>query len=405
MTGPGLGSSLGSGAPMRAAFLLGLLSGWGCASDPPPAPEAPAPAPTGARPEHAWPRTYAAELGALDHQIAFARGQLEKREDLPLKWALLIDQLAERARLTGEWDDWAAAEAAARRAFETNPTAPPRLAKANLDFSLHRLDAALGADDDDLRAAIAMERGDYATALVGFRRSHAAEPNHTSLARLAMHAGHTGDPAGAEALFRQAQVAYHGRSHRPRAWLALQLGLLALDAGRYDLALAHYRDADAAMTGWWLVREHVAEAERLAGRPETAREIYAALVAETQNPEFMDALALTLRDLGRDDEANRWVAEAGRAWDRRIAQFPEAAWGHALDHWLLLTDDAERALDLAQRNEANRPNGEASLKLAAALRKAGRLDEARARVAAVRSSGWRSPALAALEAALGPPTR
>jgi tetratricopeptide (TPR) repeat protein len=136
------------------------------------------------------------------------------------------------------------------------------------------------------------------------------------------------------------------------------------------------------------------------GEPEEARRIYARLVAHTGHPQFMDALARLELARGDRTAAARWIASARQSWMERLARFPEAAAGHALDHFLELEEDPATALAMAERNFELRPDGEAGFQLARALRKSGRDREALAAVERVLGSGWRRAELHALAAEL-----
>jgi hypothetical protein len=112
------------------------------------------------------------------------------------------------------------------------------------------------------------------------------------------------------------------------------------------------------------------------------------VVRRTDNPEYMDALADLARRRGDPAEAGRWTQLARQRWDQRIKLFPEAAYGHGIDHCLAAAD-APCALGLAERNHRARPFGEAKLKLARALALSGRVAEAQAMIAAAEAQGWR----------------
>jgi hypothetical protein len=71
-------------------------------------------------------------------------------------------------------------------------------------------------------------------------------------------------------------------------------------------------------------------------------------------------------------------------------KLPEASYGHALEHFLELSPDAKRAVEIAKKNVALRPNGEARTRLAQAYVRAGRIAEARAEIAKVLASKWLS---------------
>jgi tetratricopeptide (TPR) repeat protein len=282
----------------------------------------------------------------------------------------------------------------------------PILSRASLHFTLHRLDAA-AAELDRAAAlhplvrprpdvllqrggALALQMGSYEEARQLLEQAVELEPNLGNLSTLALWHWKTGDIETAEALYDAAEETYRGRSTEPRAWLDLQRGLLDLDRGRYAEALAHYRDAERDLTGWYLVDEHIAEVVRLLGDREEARSIYLRVVASTGNPEFMDALADMAREDGDQAGQRAWTRRARAAYEAQLLRFPEAASGHALEHFLDSGERPDRALAIARRNHTNRPNGEAKTLLARAALAAGDLDEAQAAVQDALASAWRT---------------
>jgi hypothetical protein len=102
----------------------------------------------------------------------------------------------------------------------------------------------------------------------------------------------------------------------------------------------------------------------------------------------MDALANIAAKRGQQAVAEHWRSRASAEWQRRLRLFPEAAYGHALDHCLEKKDRA-CALYLARKNHEARPFGEAKLKLAQALTLNGRADEALRLAGEARKSGWK----------------
>jgi tetratricopeptide (TPR) repeat protein len=103
-------------------------------------------------------------------------------------------------------------------------------------------------------------------------------------------------------------------------------------------------------------------------------------------------------------EARQLTKRAWSVWQRRLKLFPEAAYGHAIDHCVDKGDWA-CALDLARWNHAARPYGDAKIALARALLGNGRAEEARQMIEPVLASTWRTADLhhtaADIYAALG----
>jgi tetratricopeptide (TPR) repeat protein len=198
-----------------------------------------------------------------------------------------------------------------------------------------------------------------------------------------------GAPAEAEHFFDRSERELQSPTAQVRAYHELQRGILDLERGRLDDALAHFRRADRVFPGHWLIEEHIAEVATLQGRLDEAEAMYRDIVRRTGHPEFMDALAGIAAERGDAAARDAWSRRAAAVWRQRLAQFPEAAYGHAIDHCL---DKGDRAcaLSLAERNHQARPYGDAKVKLAQALLLNGRLDEARRMIDTALASPWRT---------------
>lgn len=348
-------------------------------------------------------RTWEAELAEVDHRLAFFEARIEARPEDTIAVGQAVSLRLDRAQLTGDYADYAKAQALLDAAFalvqDKAAAAGPHGPAVQLDLALHRYGAALEhlpylRSTAEYQASIDFELGKYDEAGPVFEKlATSKRPVH--LSRLAVYRWKTGDMDAAERLLEEAESGYHGRFHRPEAWYHLHRGILDLERGRLDDALAHYRDAESKLSGYWLIDEHVAEIHLLKGELDEAKSMYRDLVKRTGNPEFMDRLAETLEQQGQAEQAKEVVAAARAAYDARLAQFPEATWGHALDHWLSWGDPAE-ALEMARKNHENRPNGEAKLALARALAKNGKVDEARKLLAEVQASPFDVPEVAAV---------
>ncbi len=361
------------------------------------------------------PSVFDAQLAELDERIDWS---LQRSEALGGSWPMLESAaglLMERARLSGDYADYARAEAALDDAFALAPAGSgPLLTRAQLHYTLHRLDASradLEAASDRLLlnsheqgaiallgANLALQRGDYASAEAGYAEAIALHRSLSAVCSLAVFSWKTGDVAAAEGLFDEAEGMLVGKSTSRRAWLHLQRGLIDLDYDRLDEAMAHYRDAESVLPGYWLIEEHVAEVLTLTGQTDDALRLYSEVIASTGNPEFMDAVADILDERG-DPSAGQWVVQARSGHDARLSAFPEAAAGHALDHYLAHASP-EQALALARANLAARPNTEARIGLAEALLSAGLLDEAAELLAVAEVSPWVAPDLPDLSARL-----
>jgi tetratricopeptide (TPR) repeat protein len=363
----------------------------------------------------ATPTAFDAELTALDEKIAW---NLARSETLGGSWLMLESAaglLMQRARLSGDYSDYARAEELLTEAFSVAPErSGPFMTRAQLNYTLHRLDA-VGPDVEQaskrlllnshdlgtialMRANLALQRGDYAAAETGYDEALALSRSLSAVCSVAVFEWKTGGTQAAEALLDEAEGMLISEAATQRAWLHLQRGLIDLDHGRLDDAMAHYRTAESILPGHWLIEEHIAEVLTATDQTDAALLVYGAVIERTGNPEFMDAVAEILAE--RDEpSAAEWVARARQAHDARLALFPEAAAGHALDHYLAHASPAE-ALALAQANLDTRPNTEARVGLAAALLAAGQLEAAAEQLAIAEASPWVSADIHTLAAEL-----
>lgn len=348
-------------------------------------------------------QAYEAELDQVDQQLFAAQERAAWLDDYSADvhvavWAQV------RARLSGDYSDYTLAQESLDWAFEQATVgAGPFQERAQLNYSLHRLEsvpsdleAAYGAilmDNNTLsslvltQANLDFQQGRYEQAMTGYEESLALHPSIGGFGARANARYWLGDVAGAEADLDRAEGLYHGFSLEPLAWFDLQRGLMDLERGQLEQALAHYHDADAHLGGYWLIQEHIAEIWVLQGFETEAWDLYLDIVDRTGSPEFMDALA----GLSTGAEQADWYAQADAVYAQRLVDFPEASWGHALDHYLE-SGQEDLALDLAQRNAALRGNGHATTQLAQAYLLHGVPQSAIETLQPSVDSGWTSAA-------------
>jgi tetratricopeptide (TPR) repeat protein len=315
------------------------------------------------------------------------------------------------ASLTGSFVDFKAAESVIDKAIElAGPAEDFYLLRANLDFKLHRLartkddlamvpDLADGAAVRILRADLDLQEGRYEAARQGYekaiRRDRKPETpgSWDYLARLAYLKSKTGEVSGGLRLYREAQGEITAKEMRSYAWVELQEGLLDLDYGRYEKALAHYRRAASAYSGYWLIEEHIAEVLDLLGRTGEAIDLYRKVIARTENPEFVGALAIIVE---RKDHAaaEALYREADRLFKEQYSLYPEAAVGHFIRYLLAKRDAGTELLEMAEKNYRLRPNADSELLLARAYLKLHDVAKARALVDEILATPWRTPELA-----------
>ncbi len=331
-------------------------------------------------------KTFAKELELLDKERAGIEKLSANAPDNRLHVERLAGTFMQRARLSGSYEDYAKAEAQIAQAFELTPAPSTFMLRSKLHYTLHRLPEARAdfeeakpktprtpgavASLEAFEANLAMQAGDEKTARKHFEASLAAKRNHSNLASVAVFHWKTGEFEKAEEVFLDALKNYHGKPMEPRAWIHLNLGLLDLDRGRYDDALVHYREAESFLKGYWLIDEHIAEILTLQGKTEEAKTLYLDIIERTNSPEFMDAMAGISFEAGKEAEGKEWVAKARKRYEEQMAKYPEAAYGHALGHYLEFGDDPAYVLELAQKNYDLRPNLDAAVMLAQAHLKA-----------------------------------
>lgn len=343
------------------------------------------------------PTDYQRELKKIDDDLLT---KLPKTE--PERTLHRAGLLYNRASLTADFGDFKIAERAIDDAFARAGAIPDLvLLRAQFRFKLHQLREAesdLAHLDPEapgvpaLIADLAFQRGDYAAARKGYEAAIAEDGKWDDTARLAYLQSRTGDVAGAMAAYSKAEDAISIKEMRSFAWVELQLGLLEYERKQYDAALAHYRRADRAYSGYWLVEEHIAEVLAASGKTSEAVKLYEKVIADTHNPEYLNALG---RIVERSDPAAaaKLYAEADRRNAERFALYPDAAMGHLLRDALLRAQPRPDLVALAERNYALRPNGDAALLLARAYLKTNRRADARAVIAKLEATPWRTPEL------------
>lgn len=343
--------------------------------------------------------SYDSELATLSAAISGAMQSIAARPDDSLLALETVALLVERARLSGNYDDYRRAEQLlAETTTRLGRLSYPCLAQAQLHYTLHRLAAAAAALDAcpvsvaqdmvlGLRGDIAFYSGRYQEAERIYRDlvNQTGTPQH--YIRLALVRNRLGSPGEAAAFLEAADKRYHGVSATMKAWLKLQRGLLAFERGRLDEAIALYRLASDELPGWWLIDEHIAEALRLGPDPGPVQAAYEDLVRRTAMPEMMDELARVLLGGDNPQAATPWIERAAAIYRDRMLLFPEASAGHAVDHFLQF-GSAQDALALARRSVEMRPYGEALIALATAQLRAGQAAQAETTIAQVQASGW-----------------
>lgn len=350
-------------------------------------------------------KTYDDELATLRRRLEQQVKRTEKVKGY-LAWQLAAGTALQIARLTGDYAEYKNAEETIAKTFEPSPGHGSFGLRARFNYQVHRLDAM----DDDLqeakkRAAVtgggkkaapivvlmgnqAMQRGKYDEAQKLWDEADKMAADASRMSR-ALWAFRTGDFAKAEEIYEFMARNYHAREGEGAAWLDLIQAIMDLERGRYDDALAHLDDADKDLKGYWLVDEHRAEITALKGDTKTAETMYREIIERTNNPEFMDALASILAETGREDESKQWIDKATKRYEEQLELYPEAAYGHALGHFLDF-GPPERALEMAKKNFELRPNVEAQILLAQAQLANEKVADAKKTIDAALDTPWSS---------------
>jgi Tfp pilus assembly protein PilF len=200
---------------------------------------------------------------------------------------------------------------------------------------------------------------------------------------------HTGSPHEAAALLEAAERRYHDNSTHQQAWYKLQRGIIAMSSGQFERARALFYRALKIMPDWWLAQEHLAEVSVYLGDTQTAMQMYDKVIAATGYAEFLTARAELLLQSGQADAANADLVAARAQFDARMALYPEAVAGHAVDFYLQ-HGPADRALALAEADYQRRPYGEAATKLAEAWLQNRRAQDAVDLLHKHINAGWQS---------------
>lgn len=365
--------------------------------------------------------TYASEYGSYHYDAELARidqtlqANTTVASQRPGSW-LHLESVAksylERARLTGEFDDYYSALKVMSQVYAiAGERGGPALSRATLHFAVHRLpeveadlvkaESALLLDTSTqqtiqgIRADVLLYTGQYTQAKDAYEQLEAMAPSVNSATRLAHYHAQLAQYQEAERWYERAEQRVSRHSAHLRSWLKLQFGILDLAQGQLDEAMAHYKEGLNVFPGYWLLEEHIAEIDALQGRDKMAERKYRDLIKRTGSPIFMSALADILavrKNKANQNEAADLLETTNRWYENRISKIPELMSGHALAHFLQ-SGDSQRALQLAQNNYRLRPGGEAALQLIQAHTRLGQIPQATRLLETLLTSPYRSAEL------------
>lgn len=330
----------------------------------------------------------------LSGTIRVMQRRLESRPS-PTLASRLISELLLRYRILGQEPDLDRADVLARRFRASHPDRVEiGLHQANIASLTHRF-----AEAETLLNSLPRSPqvdGFLREIYLGTGRFDAAEALTKTMDRdlvglanrgnLAIQKGHYEEAAR---LFHQAQFQYRGVSPLIISWLHVQHGVLHLRTGRNEDARAYFAAAHERLPQYFLATEHLAESEKLLGNLDTAARLYDEVIAQTDNPQFMAALAEVEQMRGNAQAADAWQQKAATRFNTLLAARPAAWWGHAAEFFV----DAEpgRALEMARANADRRGDIGSWILLAEVALDAGEWREGCEAVQWIRASDLRPP--------------
>jgi tetratricopeptide (TPR) repeat protein len=326
---------------------------------------------------------YAADMQHIDDDIAALSGT-SGREEITRH----VYRLYQKASISG---DLAALTAVIRTIDDaikllSNP-GDLYLLKAHAAFKLHKLadvDAALSTvpsvyDSDEgrlIRADLDFQHGRYQMAENGYIEVLQRERSWGALARLAHLRSKMGDVPGADALYEEAQDQLTAKEMRAYAWLVVQRGFLHFARGRHDAAELHYRRADAAYPGYWLVEEHIAELLGAEGRYEEAVEILERIVSNSHRPDLEQAIGELCDLAAREKPADYWKQRALAAYLQSARRGEVHFYHHLVDYYTDVVEDGAKAIKWAHKDLRLRENFATQAALAWSLYRDGQFGDA-----------------------------
>jgi tetratricopeptide (TPR) repeat protein len=186
-----------------------------------------------------------------------------------------------------------------------------------------------------------------------------------------------GDLAGADRRYQEAEDELTAKEMRFYAWLAVQRGFLAFTQGRYAEARSHYDRAEAAYSGYWLVREYLAELLGAEGRHREAIDLLQQIVAAGDRPNLRQAIGELYEIDGRADRARCWQQKAVSGYLQAVRDGEVHYYHHLADYYSDAAKDGTEGVRWARADLRLRENFSTQAALAWAHYRNGELGEAR----------------------------
>jgi tetratricopeptide (TPR) repeat protein len=280
----------------------------------------------------------------------------------------IVYGLYRRASLTGAFADFEVTETTIDNAIaQVGPWPDLCLLKANLDFKFHRLakvkrDLELAPSLANcpsakvLQADIDLQEGRYNQARIGYEKAIEENRSWDNLARLAYFKGKMGEEAAAEQFYIEAEDEITAKEMRSYAWVELQRGLLDFAHGRYADTWAHYRRANQAYSGYWLVDEHMAELLGAEGKFGEAVSLYEKVIARVPKPELKQAIGEIYTLMGSSSIAEPWYEEALVDYLQSAERGQVHYYHHLADFYSHVPGKADEAVHWARKDLELRPH-------------------------------------------------
>lgn len=327
------------------------------------------------------------EMGRIDREISELKESALAVSADSEKVTRFVYRLYQRAALTGNFADLEDAEAAINDAIRRIGPGPDLYyLKANLDFKFHRiadarLDLEMGTGLRDsvqgraLQADLDFQQGRYEDARKEYEAVIQDDRTWDNLARLAHLKAKMGDVAAAEQLYVEAEDELTAKEMKSYSWVELQRGLLDLSHGCYENAWTHYKRADKAYSGHWLVYEHMAEWLGAQGKFDEAIALYEKVIERVPRPEFQQALGELYLFMGKPDQAQPWHEKALAAYLESAGRGEVHYYHHLADFYADVREDGREAVKWARKDIEMRENFSTQAALAWALYRYGQFAE------------------------------
>jgi len=172
---------------------------------------------------------------------------------------------------------------------------------------------------------------------------------------------------------------------RSYARLEVQRGFLHFVHGRSGEARLHYRRADAAYPGYWLVDEHIAELLGLEGKYEEAAGVLERIASTIDRPDLDQAIGELYELVGQSGHALYWKGRALSAYLQSAERGEVHYYHHLVDYYTDVVEDGAEAVKWAYKDLKLRENFATQAALAWSLYRTGQFGDA---------AGWIERALA-----------